>query len=81
MNLSKFYADDGKIIGIGVNTNEGVQKVQADVDAASNWVDDWLMELNDGKFSVVHMGKRNPNTTYTIRKPDGRRVELQSQMP
>ena len=24
------------------------------------------------------MGKRNANTTYTIRKPDGTRVELQS---
>ena len=78
MNLSKFYADDGKIIGVEVNTNEGVQKVQADVDAASDWVDNWLMQLNHGKCAVVHMGKQNPNTTYTIRKPDGTRVELQS---
>jgi len=39
-NVSKFYADDGKIIGKEVNTNEGVKKVQADVDAASDRVDD-----------------------------------------
>ena len=78
MSISKFYAEDGKIIGKEVDTNEGVQRVQADVDAASNWVDDWLMQPNDGKCAVVHMGKRNPNTTYTIRKPDGRQVELQS---
>ena len=26
----------------------------------------------------MHIGKRNPNATYTIRKPDGTRVELQS---
>ena len=26
------------------------------------------------------MGKRNPNNSYTIRKPDGTRVELQSSM-
>ena len=78
MSISKFYADDGKIIGKEVDTNKGVQRVQADVDTASNWVDDWLMQLNDGKCAVVHMEKLNPNTTYTIRKPDGRRVELQS---
>ena len=77
-NVSKFYADDGKIIGKEVDTNEGVKKVQADVDAASDWVDDWLMQLNDGKCAVVHMGKRNPKNTYTIRKPDGTRVELHS---
>ena len=78
MNVSKFYADDSKIIGKEVDTNEGVQKVQADLDAASDWVDDWLMQLNYGKCAALHMGKRNPNTTYTIRKPDGTRVELQS---
>ena len=48
------------------------------MDAASDWDDDWLMQLNDGKCAVVHMGKRNPKATYTIRKPDGSRVELQS---
>ena len=76
--MSKFYADDSKIIGMEVDTNEGVQKAEADLDAASDWVDDWLMQLNYGKCAALHMGKRNPNTTYTIRKPDGTRVELQS---
>jgi len=80
LNVSKFYADDGKIIGKEVDTEEEVKKVQADLDAASDWVDDWLMQLNDGKCAVVHMGKRNPNNSYTIRKPDGTRVELQSSM-
>ena len=78
-NVSKFYADDSKIIGMEVDTNEGVRKVQADLDAASDWVDDWLMQLNYGKCAALHMGKRNPNTTNTIRKPDGTSgVELQS---
>ena len=54
INSSKLYADDSKIIGIEVNTNEGVQKVQADVDAASDWVDNWLMQLNHGKCAVMH---------------------------
>jgi hypothetical protein len=40
ISVSKFYADDGKIIGKEVDTSEGVQKVQDDVDAASDLVDD-----------------------------------------
>jgi len=60
MNVSKFYADDSKIIGKDVDTQEGVKRVQDDIDATSDWVDDWLMQLNDGKCAVVHMGKRNP---------------------
>jgi len=74
-NKSKFYADDGKIIG-QVGTEEGVRTVQNDLDAVSDWVLDWLMQLNCEKCAVVHIGKRNPNSTYTIRKPDGIRVEL-----
>ena len=77
-NENKFYADDGKLVCRDVDTNEGAQNVQADLDTASDWTDDWLMQLNERKCAVVHMGKRNPKATYTIRKSDGRRVELQS---
>ena len=76
-NISKLYADDGKIIG-KVGTQEGVQKEQNGLDLASDWVVDWLMQLNEEKCMVAHIGKRNPNNTYTIRKPGGARVELQS---
>ena len=76
-NISKLYADDGKIIG-KVGTQEGVHKVQNDLDLASDWVIDWLMQLNEEKCMVVHIGKRNSNSTYTIRKPGGEKVELQS---
>jgi len=78
--MKKFinYADDGKIIGKEVDTEEGVKKVQANLGAASEWVDDWLMQLNDGKCAVVHIRKRNPNNSYMISKPDGTRAELQS---
>ena len=52
----------------GADTNGGVRKVQADLDAASNLNDDWLMKLNDRNCGVVHMGKRDPKAKYTIRK-------------
>jgi hypothetical protein len=77
-NENKFYADDGKLVCRDVDRNEGAQSVQADLDIASDWTDDWLMQLNERKCAVVHMGKRNPKATYTIRKSDGTRVELQS---
>ena len=65
----------GKIIE-KVASEEGVRKVQNDLDAASDWVLDWLMQLNKEKCVVVHIGKRNPSSTYTIRKPDGKSAEL-----
>jgi len=77
-NENKFYADDGKLVCRDVNKNEGAQNVQADLDTASDWTDDWLIQLNERKCAFVHMGKRNPKATYTIRKSDGTRVELQS---
>ena len=52
--------------------------MQNDLDLASDWVIDWLMKQNEEKCIVVHIGKRNPNSTYTIRKPDGARLEIQS---
>jgi len=64
-NENKFYADDGKLVCRNIDTNAGVQKVQADLDAASDWNDDWLMQLNERKCAVVHMGKRNLNATYS----------------
>ena len=70
-NENKFYADDGKLVGRDIDTNDGVQKVQADLDAASDRNDKWIMQLNDKKCAVVHMGKQNPQATYTIRKPEG----------
>ena len=36
------------------------------------------MLLKFGKCVVMHIGKRNPCNTYTIRKPNDTRVELQS---
>ena len=78
-NESKLYADDSKLLGKNIKTNEGVRKMQVDLDATSDWTTEWSMQLNEGKCVVVHMGtKRDQNNTYTIRKADGKRVEIQS---
>jgi len=34
--------------------------------------------MNDKKCAVLHIGKQNQKAKYTIRKPDGTKVELQS---
>jgi len=70
--------DAGKIIGKEIDTEEEVKKIQADLDSASDWVGDWLTQLKVGKCAVFPMGKRNPNNSNIVRKPDGTRVELQS---
>ena len=64
-NESKFYADDSKLLGKNVNTNEGVRKLQADLDATSDWTTEWLMQLNKGKCVVVHMGASVTRTKHT----------------
>ena len=54
-NESKVHSDVEEIVSNDVDTNEGLQKVKAKLDAGSDRVDDWLMKLNEEKCVVVHI--------------------------
>ncbi|GAB0187418.1 mitochondrial enolase superfamily member 1 [Grus japonensis] len=62
--LSQF-ADNTKLRGV-VDTLEGRDAIQRDLDRLERWIDVNLLKFNKAKRKVLHMGRRNPKHNYRL---------------
>uniref|UniRef100_K7F105 Reverse transcriptase domain-containing protein n=1 Tax=Pelodiscus sinensis TaxID=13735 RepID=K7F105_PELSI len=59
------FADDTKLFRI-VKTEADCEGLQEDLTKLSEWATKWQMKFNVDKCKVMHIGKNNPNYTYSM---------------
>lgn len=61
----KLFADDAKIYR-KIKSSEDAITLQADLEKLEEWSLKWLLNFNERKCSVMHVGRENPGHSYTL---------------
>ena len=56
------FANGSKLIG----NARSPETIQSELHRLSHWADAWQMKFNESKCSVLHIGKDNPKSNYTM---------------
>ena len=73
------FADDTKLYGI-VSDQAQAESLQNDLNGLTLWTSRWQMKFNTDKCSVMHIGARNMQYTYTMNGQVLQQVESQSSL-
>lgn len=73
--LGKF-ADDSKL-GRGVSCKEDVECLRQDLAKLEKWSEDWQMQFNIDKCSVMHLGWNNIESDYRLNSSTLKKSELE----
>ncbi|KAI5643880.1 reverse transcriptase (RNA-dependent DNA polymerase) domain-containing protein [Phthorimaea operculella] len=71
------FADDTKIFA---NPLLDYDRLQADLDRIANWSKEWLIKLNAGKCTVLHIGSKNPRLSYKLNGVELVKVKTQTDL-
>ena len=63
--MLEMFADDTKIYG-EVKGEEGIRKLQTDLDNLQLWSEEWLLRFNAGKCKTMHIGSGNKQHDYIM---------------
>jgi len=59
------FADDTKLVK-EISSQNDVKELEEDLVKLENWSDKWQMTFNSSKCKVMHMGRNNPSSEYSI---------------
>ena len=60
------FADDTKIFN-KIQTIQDATILQDDLNILSDWSDQWLLRFHPEKCKLIHFGKNNPSSPYTLK--------------
>lgn len=66
-SLCSMYADDTKVYR-KVDSDKHREQIQSDLNCLVEWADKWQLRFNADKCKVLHLGKKNPKFSYSMRQ-------------
>ena len=79
INLILQFADDAKLFD-KVESAEDLDIMHKDLELLCKWSQTWGLDFNVDKCKVIHFGRDNPNTAYTINNKAIKVVEVEKHL-